>query len=431
MRGTLPQGVIGPVFNDDFGDVYGSIYALSADGFSDEELREHADDVRQRLLRVPDVAKVEIFGAQAEKLFVEISHKRLAQLGLDLNQVIAQLGAQNAVEGARRAQRRPARTSRCASAASSTRSTSCKRFPIRAVNPATGLASTLRLGDIAEIRRGTVDPPEVKVRHQGKAGDRARHLDGQGRRHHRARRGAEAARSTRSEADLPAGIEMRQVQDQPNAVSRSVGEFVRVLLEAVVVVLAVSFISLGLHTKPLRIDIWPGPGGGHHDPAGAGDHLRDDVLLGRRPAQDLARLADHRARPARRRRDHRGRDDGAQARGGLRQGARRDLRLRGDGDADAHRHADHRGRLPADRPGAVDGRRIHLRDLRRHRGGAGDLVAVSVYFVPYLGAVLLRDARRAAPTASRARAVRHAVLRRAFGASSNWCVRAPLDHDRA
>ena len=94
------------------------------------------------------------------------------------------------------------------------------------------------------------------------------------------------------------------------------------------------------------------PGGRHHDPAGAGDHLRDDVLLGRRAAQDLAGQPDHRAGPAGRRRHHRGRDDGAQARGGLRQSARRHLRLRADRDADAHRHADHRGRLPAHRPGA-------------------------------------------------------------------------------
>ena len=89
MRNTLPQGVIGPVFNDDFGDVYGSIFALSADGFSDEELREFADDVRSSLLHVPDVAKVELFGVQPEKLFIEISHKRLAQLGLDMAEVEA------------------------------------------------------------------------------------------------------------------------------------------------------------------------------------------------------------------------------------------------------------------------------------------------------------------------------------------------------
>ncbi|MCV4697640.1 hypothetical protein OFB92_31515, partial [Escherichia coli] len=89
--------VIGPFFNDEFGDVYGSIFALSADGFSEEDLRRHAEQVRQRLLRVANVAKVELFGVQDEKIFVEISQRRLAQLGIDFNQVVAQLGAQNAV----------------------------------------------------------------------------------------------------------------------------------------------------------------------------------------------------------------------------------------------------------------------------------------------------------------------------------------------
>ena len=99
MRSTLPQRVIGPVFNDDFGDVYGSIFARSADGFSDEDLRVFAENIRSQLLRVPDVAKVEVFGAQAEKIFVELSQKRQAQLGLDMNAVLAPLSAQNAVEG--------------------------------------------------------------------------------------------------------------------------------------------------------------------------------------------------------------------------------------------------------------------------------------------------------------------------------------------
>ena len=89
MRGTLPPGVVGPFFNDEFGDVYGSIYALSADGYSYAELKDHADQVRQRLLKVKDVNKVAIFGAQDEKIFVEISQRRLAQLGLDFNQVLA------------------------------------------------------------------------------------------------------------------------------------------------------------------------------------------------------------------------------------------------------------------------------------------------------------------------------------------------------
>ena len=100
MAGTLPAGVRGPFFNDDFGDVYGVIYALQADGFSNAEVKTFADDVRQQLLRVPDVNKVELFGVQDEKIFVEISQKRLAQLGLDMNQVLAQLNQQNAVEGA-------------------------------------------------------------------------------------------------------------------------------------------------------------------------------------------------------------------------------------------------------------------------------------------------------------------------------------------
>ena len=256
MRNTLPQGVLGPVFNDDFGDVYGSIYALSADGFSDEELRVFADDVRSALLRVPDVAKVEMFGVQPEKLFIEISHKRLAQLGLDMNQVIAQLGAQNAVEGAG-VLNAGTQNLQVRVAGQFDSVDELRRFPIRAVNPATGVASNLRLSDIAEIRRATIDPPAVKVRHQGKAvialgvsmakgGDIIQLGD------------ALRAKTNDLKRDLPAGIELMQIQDQPRAVSRSVGEFVRVLIEAIVVVLAVSFISLGLHTKPLRIDIWPG-----------------------------------------------------------------------------------------------------------------------------------------------------------------------------
>jgi len=260
MRHTLPQGVVGPVFNDEFGDVYGSILALSADGFSDEELREHADRVRQQLLRVPDVAKVEIFGAQPEKLFVEISQKRLAQLGLDLNQVIAQIGAQNAVEGAgvlnAGTQNLQVRIGGQFNSVEE-----LQRFPIRAVNPATNQASSLRLSDIADIRRANVDPPGVKVRHQGKpvialgismakGGD----IIALGE--------ALKVKTADIQKELPLGIEMAQLQDQPQAVSRSVGEFVRVLIEAVVIVLAVSFIALGLHRKPgrfgFRIDIWPG-----------------------------------------------------------------------------------------------------------------------------------------------------------------------------
>lgn len=256
MRGTLPAGVIGPFFNDEFGDVYGSIFALSADGFSQEELREFADQVRTELLQVKDVAKVEIFGAQPEKVFIELSGKRLAQLGLDLNSVIAQIGAQNAVEhagvldaGSQNLQVRVGGQFGSIEALA--------QLPLRVVNPATGAASMTRLGEVATIRRGYSDPPGVKVRFQGrevialgvsmaKGGD----IIALGQ--------ALGGRVEQIRARLPVGIELGRIQDQPVAVARSVNEFVKVLVEAIVVVLAVSFISLGLHTKPLRIDIWPG-----------------------------------------------------------------------------------------------------------------------------------------------------------------------------
>ena len=256
MRHTLPQGVYGPFFNDEFGDVYGSIYALSADGFTEEELRQHAERVRSTLLRVPNVAKVELFGVQTEKVFVEIAQHRLAQLGLDMNQFIGQLNAQNGVEGAGvYAGRANNVQMRVAGAFNSVEQ--LRQMPIRLINPQTGQGRSFKLGDIGEVRRGYETPASTKVRHQGKSvvalgismakgGDiiaLGKHLQ---------------AEVEQIRADLPVGIELDQVQNQPKAVANSVGEFVKVLIEAVVVVLAVSFISLGLHTKPLRLDIWPG-----------------------------------------------------------------------------------------------------------------------------------------------------------------------------
>ncbi|HEY1102015.1 MAG TPA: efflux RND transporter permease subunit [Burkholderiaceae bacterium] len=254
MRGTLPQGVVGPFFNDEFGDVYGVIYALESDGFSYAELKDFADDVRQRLLRVADVAKVELFGVQDEKLYIEISQKRLAQLGLDMNQVLAQLGQQNAVESAGAVQT-PLDVVQVRVAGQFQAVEQLRAMPIRGSSGA-----QLRLGDIADISRGYVDPPSVKVRHQGKeviglgvsmakGGD----IIALGK--------ALGTATAEIEKNLPAGVKLVQVQDQPQAVSRSVGEFVRVLIEAVVIVLAVSFIALGLHKGGRfgwHIDIRPG-----------------------------------------------------------------------------------------------------------------------------------------------------------------------------
>ena len=259
MRHTLPQSVVGPFFNDDFGDVYGVIYALSADGFSYAELKEFADDARQRLLRVPDVAKVELFGVQDEKVYIEVSQRRLAQLGLDFTQVLDQLGQQNAVASAGAVQT-PLDVVQLRVTGQFEAVEELRAMPIRGPSGA-----QLRLGDIAEIRRGYVDPPAVKVRHDGsevialgvsmtKGGDIIRL--------------GQALNTTFAdiEKSLPAGVHLSQVQDQPSAVSSSVNEFVKVLIEAVVIVLAVSFIALGFHRRPgehslLRryyIDIRPG-----------------------------------------------------------------------------------------------------------------------------------------------------------------------------
>ena len=161
MRGTLPAGVQGPFFNDEFGDVYGSIYALSADGFTYQELRDTADRVRQRLLKVQHVNKVAVFGAQDEKVFVELSQKRLAQLGLDFNQVIGQLGQQNAVESAGTINA-PTDYLQVRVGGQFRSIDELRAFPIRAGG------ANFKLGDIAEVKRAYVDPPQVKVRHGGK-----------------------------------------------------------------------------------------------------------------------------------------------------------------------------------------------------------------------------------------------------------------------
>jgi len=249
MRYTLPQGVQGPFFNDDFGDVYGVIYALKGEGFSYAELKTFADDVRQQLLRVPDVAKVELFGVQDEKLFIEISQKRLSQLGLDMNAVLAQLGQQNAVESAGIVQT-PLDQVQVRVAGQFQVVEDLRAMPIRGAS-----GNMLRLGDIAEIRRGYADPTTVKVRHEGsevialgvsmtKGGDIIR----LGKALH--------AATSDVEKTLPAGVVLENVQDQPRSVANSVNEFVKVLIEAVAIVLAVSFVSLGMHKRPGQNPWW-------------------------------------------------------------------------------------------------------------------------------------------------------------------------------
>jgi multidrug efflux pump len=258
MRGTLPQGVQGPFFNDEFGDVFGVIYALQGEGYSPAELKREAERIRQVLLNVQSVSKVELFGAQDEKIFVEISRRRLATLGLDMNQVLDQLGQQNAVAPAGVVQT-PADAVAVRVDGAFQSVAQLRAMPIRAASGA-----QLRLGDIADIRRDYVDPPQVKVRHNGDAGvalgvsmAKGGDIIALGK--------ALNTTLTTVRGQLPAGMELQQVQDQPVAVSRSVNEFVQVLIEAVVVVLLVSFLSLGLHRNPqgrgwrrYTLDVRPG-----------------------------------------------------------------------------------------------------------------------------------------------------------------------------
>ncbi|UXC18360.1 efflux RND transporter permease subunit [Comamonas squillarum] len=249
MRASLPQGVLGPFYNDDFGDVYGVIYALQGEGYSYAELKEYADSVRQSLLRVKDVAKVELFGVQDEKLYIEISRSKLAQLGLDMNQVIAQLGQQNAVQSGGEVQAGADRV-QVEVTGEFRQLDDVKAMPIRGPN-----GNQLKLGDIADIYRSYLDPAKTKVHFQGqptvalgismrKGGD----VIALGKHLHEA--------VDKIAPTLPAGLSLENVQDQPKAVSTSVNEFVRVLIEAVVIVLAVSFVSLGMHIRKGKDPLW-------------------------------------------------------------------------------------------------------------------------------------------------------------------------------
>lgn len=250
MAGTLPRGVVGPFFNDEFGDTFGVLLAFSADGFKYAELKDFVTQVRQEMLKVPDVAKVPLFGVQPEKVFIDISHYKIAQLGISAQDIFNQINSQNAVtsQGVLSLDEQKV-WSRVQGQFESIEDLA--NLPIRAGK------NTLLLKDIAHVHRGYQDPPVSKMRFNGKeviglgismvnGGDIIR-------------LGQELEKvERRILAELPVGIELQRVADQPKSVSTSVNEFVKVLIEAIVIVLAVSFLSLGLHSKPFRIDTRPG-----------------------------------------------------------------------------------------------------------------------------------------------------------------------------
>lgn len=238
MRHTLPQGVIGPGFNDEFGDTFGIIYGFTAHGFSRRELRDYVEDIRSKLLHVPDVSKIEILGAQDEKIYVEFSVKELATLGIDRSALIGALQAQNVVL--------PGGTIQTGDEALSLRVSGAfqSEQDLLNVNFAVG-GRMLRLSDIAQVRRGYADPPQPLFRVNGEPaiGLAIAMRDGGdilalGRNIKRA--------MVAVTADLPIGIEPTLVADQAVTVDSAIDEFMTSLWQAVAIILSVSFISLGV-----------------------------------------------------------------------------------------------------------------------------------------------------------------------------------------
>ena len=240
IRHTLPPGTQGPFFNDEFGDTFGNLYAITGDGFSYADLRKMADAARNELLRVGDVNKVDVVGRQDEKIYVETSTAKLASLGVDPALIAATLAQTNAVAAAGTVQ----------TTAEQVRLTVSGEFDsvenIRAIGIRAG-QRTFRLGDIAEVRRGFAEPAVARMRFNGqpalglavsmrKGGDvisLGKQLD---------------LAVRRVQASLPVGVEIHAVSDQPHVVAHSVYEFKKSLAEAVLIVLAVSFFSLGMRT---------------------------------------------------------------------------------------------------------------------------------------------------------------------------------------
>ena len=236
----LPEGVVGPIFNDEFGDVTGLLYAVKSDGISHGELSDIAEDIKRRLLKVPMVKKVDLYGKQAKKVYVEFSHQRLAALGITPLMIAESLKNQNSL------------------LASGSIDTAGDRVLVRVTGqfasledirnvPVAAGGRLLKLGDFTTVTRGYEDPPRYTVRHNGAqvimlgitmTNDGNIVVLGK----------AIENAMKKVEAELPYGVELERVADQPTVVSESIWEFERSLLEALAIVLAVCLLSLGWRT---------------------------------------------------------------------------------------------------------------------------------------------------------------------------------------
>ena len=238
MRHTLPAGTLGPFFNDRFGDTFGIIYGFTSDGFTSRELRDHVESIRSRLLLVPDVSKIEIIGAQDERIFIEFSVRELANLGLDRGGLLAALQAQNVVRPAGEIQTQDEKFFvRVSGAFQSEADLLNINFPVG--------DRMVRLADIATVRRGQADPPTPMFRVNG------RESIGLGI---AMREGGDILALGRNikkamdavTAGLPLGIEPNLVADQAVTVSHAIDDFMMSLWQAVGIIMVVSFISLGV-----------------------------------------------------------------------------------------------------------------------------------------------------------------------------------------
>lgn len=238
IKGDFPQGVIGPGFNDRFGDVFGNIYAFTSDGLTQRQLRDEVENIRAKVLTVPDVGKVDILGAQDEVIYLEFSTRKIAALGLDVRSIMASLQGQNAVAPSGVFQEGPERISVRVNG----------QFTSEASLEAVNLRINDRffpLTDVATITRSYVDPAKTLFRYNGepaialaigmKSGANLLHF-------------GEALKEQMSKiiADLPIGVGVHQAANQPVIVEEAVSGFTQALFEAVVIVLAISFISLGM-----------------------------------------------------------------------------------------------------------------------------------------------------------------------------------------
>jgi multidrug efflux pump subunit AcrB len=239
-RGDMPSGLIGPEINDEFGDVDSVLFMVSGEGADYGQLKKIVESMRQRLLDVPDVAKVNLYGVQAPRIFVEFNQAQLANLGVAPQTILASLARQNDV------------------AASGVFETQSKRAPVRisgAMNGAAAVAETpvesggrvFQLGDVAKVTDGFKDPADFLIRQRGKPALGVGVVMAKGGNLLTLGKNLETAMQD-IRAAVPVGIDIEQVADQPNVVAHAVGEFTRSFMEALTIVLLVSLLSLGLRT---------------------------------------------------------------------------------------------------------------------------------------------------------------------------------------